>query len=195
VKHEFVYFIKPIGLDGPVKIGCSMVPENRLINLTVWSPWPLEILVTIPGGQPLEANIHDCFADSHSHREWFRSTPRLRKLIDDLKSGLGIEAALDLSDRKANLRNRNRFYGNDVKLRMSYRMRVNWAERQLRKKDENGAWDSPADVQDILDRWSGYGNQASVQPTPEQFARLDEFLSDPEKFCVIPPWRKQKAAA
>jgi hypothetical protein len=35
MSDQYVYFIKPIGLSGPIKIGCSYIPANRLINLTI----------------------------------------------------------------------------------------------------------------------------------------------------------------
>lgn len=105
-KNGYVYFIGPIGLDGPVKIGWSARPEGRLFELASWSPLPLEVVVTIPGSMQLEANIHDCFADCWSHHEWFSSTPRLSKLIEDLKAGISIDNALDLSDRRGNPRER-----------------------------------------------------------------------------------------
>src|SRR3546814_12747101 len=38
-----VYFIRPIGQAGPVKIGCSVGPNKRRPELETWSPVPLEI--------------------------------------------------------------------------------------------------------------------------------------------------------
>lgn len=52
-----VYFIRPVGMDGPVKIGGSGVPKNRLNNLMTWSPFPLEVAATDDGGYPLERRI------------------------------------------------------------------------------------------------------------------------------------------
>lgn len=43
-----VYFVKPVGMDGPIKIGCTTTPAARIESLTIWSPFPLEVLVTIP---------------------------------------------------------------------------------------------------------------------------------------------------
>jgi hypothetical protein len=106
-KDGYVYFIKPIGLDGPIKIGWSARPEGRLFELASWSPLPLEVVFTMPGSMQLEANIHDCFADCWSHHEWFRPAARLLGLIEDLKAGVTIEAAIDLSDRRGNPRARN----------------------------------------------------------------------------------------
>jgi hypothetical protein len=96
---RYVYFVRPVGLPGPVKIGCSRVPEERLKYLSTWSPFPLEIAVTIPGDQTLEANIHDCLARSYSHLEWFHPTKEVMKLVDDLIAGTPLEEAIDLSVR------------------------------------------------------------------------------------------------
>src|SRR3546814_4084305 len=45
-----VYFIRPIGQAGPVKIGCSVGPNKRRHELETWSPVPLEIVDEIDGG-------------------------------------------------------------------------------------------------------------------------------------------------
>lgn len=113
---EFVYFIKPIGMAGPVKIGCSFMPGDRLLNLSAWSPFPLEIAVTIPGNVALESNLHDCLFDLHSHREWFHESPRITDLIEKLRSGVPVEEAIDLSDIRGSLRG-------DISLR-------SWAKRR-----------------------------------------------------------------
>lgn len=51
---SFVYFVKPVGQDGPVKIGFSETPIDRLSTLMTWSPIPLEIAIAIPGDRELE---------------------------------------------------------------------------------------------------------------------------------------------
>ena len=90
-----IYFVRPIGMDGPVKIGCSIVPESRLHALWVWSPFPLEIVASIDGDFGLESKIHAHFAATHSHREWFRASPELTKLISDLHLGVPLDLAID----------------------------------------------------------------------------------------------------
>ena len=94
-----VYFIKPIGLPGPIKIGCSWNPVDRMKMLMAWSPYPLEIIIAIPGSYKLEKNLHDCFADLYSHREWFNPGPTLLEAIEQLKAGKPVEQAVDLSKR------------------------------------------------------------------------------------------------
>lgn len=82
-----VYFIKPVGMDGPVKIGCSHRPDGRLSALEAWSPFPLEVAAQIHGGMTLERRFHALFADQHSHREWFRPSPELTRVIALVASG------------------------------------------------------------------------------------------------------------
>jgi len=91
--ERYVYFIRPVGMDGPIKIGISNVPEKRLKALASWSPFPLEVIATIPAGMTEEAFIHRCFCTQHLHREWFRSSPLLIETINRIMAGETIEQA------------------------------------------------------------------------------------------------------
>lgn len=99
-----VYFARPIGMDGPIKIGCSNHPLGRVIGLSEWSPFPLEVVATCPGGYALERNLHDCFAAWWSHKEWFRANPRLLAGIAALAAGAPVEQAFDLTDKSGDIR-------------------------------------------------------------------------------------------
>jgi len=102
----FVYFMRMVSGVGPVKIGCSENPAMRLSTYGTWSPYPLEIVAQIPGSRELEWNIHDCFFDLHSHREWFHPSPRIATVIDKLKAGVAIEQAMDLADIRGCVRSK-----------------------------------------------------------------------------------------
>lgn len=82
-----IYFIKPIGMRGPIKIGCSRVAYRRLQQLRTWSPLPLELLVEMPGGKVVERQFHDRHADFRSHGEWFHWSPSLQRDIDLIAAG------------------------------------------------------------------------------------------------------------
>lgn len=97
---EFVYFMRPVGMAGPIKIGNSWRPERRLRELMLWSPFPLEIIHTVPGDKVLERNLQNCFADCHSHAEWFFPAPRLLSAIAAMQSGVPVHVAVDLSDQR-----------------------------------------------------------------------------------------------
>ena len=88
-----IYFIKPVGMAGPIKIGCSKWPEHRLVEIGRWSPIDLEIMARGAGSHELERFIHRMFADQRSHKEWFHSTPELVNRINLVKAGADVAAA------------------------------------------------------------------------------------------------------
>ncbi len=83
--RRFVYFIKPIGMDGPIKIGCANKPEQRLIDLMSWCPFPLKIMATVPGGFAEERRLHQMFAADRLRAEWFRTTRELLGFIETIR--------------------------------------------------------------------------------------------------------------
>lgn len=82
-----VYFIRPVGMRSPVKIGCSQSPDTRLNTLDTWSPFALEIVAEIDGGFDLEGRFHALFADSHERREWFSASRRMDAVIAAINDG------------------------------------------------------------------------------------------------------------
>lgn len=77
-----IYFIKPVGMDGPIKIGCSSWPESRRDTLATWSPFTLEIIAEIEGGYTLEHQFHAMFEHQHERSEWFTWSPELQAELD-----------------------------------------------------------------------------------------------------------------
>ncbi len=84
----YVYFLRPIGMDGPVKIGCSEWPELRLATLMSWSPFRLEVAARLPGNTDLERRFHARFMADHSHGEWFCPSAALSATISDIQDGV-----------------------------------------------------------------------------------------------------------
>jgi hypothetical protein len=82
-----VYFIRPVGKCGPVKIGHTNCADDRLRGLMAWSPEPLEIAATIEGDFKLEARFHARFKHQHSHHEWFRASDELDEVISQIATG------------------------------------------------------------------------------------------------------------
>ena len=195
----YVYFIRPVGQPGPVKIGCSIMPQARLEAYMTWAPHPLEIVAKVPGTCDLERVIHRCFADQHSHREWFYPSKRLTKLIADLRAGIPIEQALDLKDQRGVVRKSiSNFAETDPgKIHRKYYSAFSALKRRL------GASLIvvllPDDVEGIMTRWRRIGDGAKGQhPTPAEFARLDEVLGNPEAHIERIPfeeWLKRRAIA
>lgn len=83
----FVYFFRPVGLAGPIKIGHSKLCAERATLLTRYSPIPLEIVAKVPGGNILEGRFHAKFAHLLSHAEWFQAAPELLATIDAINAG------------------------------------------------------------------------------------------------------------
>jgi hypothetical protein len=79
-----VYFLRPIGARGPVKIGHSVNPEGRLDVYASWSPIPLELVARLSGPRSLERRFHAKFRTSWIHHEWFRWTPELGATLDGI---------------------------------------------------------------------------------------------------------------
>lgn len=96
-REPVVYFIKPVGLPGPIKIGFSTLGKARLMNISTWSPFPLEIVASAAGTVEIERAVHNCFAHCHSHREWFHAAPDLLAFIEKVRDGVAIGDAIDLS--------------------------------------------------------------------------------------------------
>lgn len=198
MSKKFVYFMRPVGMNGPIKIGCTGFIRERLMQLTVWSPFPLEVLYMEEADHTLERNLHRCFADCHSHHEWFHPSERLLATIERLQAGEKIASAVDLSDERGSIFG-NRFKGTpDIMAGYrSYLMRIIWASKKARKANSDACY-TPADIDKIMDTWVGgftSGFIAKVRPDQEQFNRLEEFLSNPEKYLLTAEerWPASKA--
>lgn len=83
----YVYFLRPVGKSGPVKIGSSRQPIVRLEAFAAWSPEPLELVATVPGTLADEHGLHGYFAQHRSHGEWFMESPELTALIEAIQRG------------------------------------------------------------------------------------------------------------
>jgi hypothetical protein len=92
-KDSFIYFLKPRDHIGPFKIGSSTIPLERLMAYAAWSPFPLELIGSVPGTMRDECWLHSCFADCHSHSEWFHATPKLREAIAAILSAGNLDQA------------------------------------------------------------------------------------------------------
>jgi hypothetical protein len=84
---QWVYFLRAVGLDGPVKIGCSVDPDARRDVYSKISPFPLEVVAKIPGSPSYEWRFHTRFVHLHSHHEWFHAAPELTAAIEQINAG------------------------------------------------------------------------------------------------------------
>lgn len=81
-----VYFIRPIGKVGPVKIGCSVAPTVRAQTLSK-RDLKLEVAAHLPGGFFMERQFHTLFLDLHVGKEWFAWTPEMGRVIEAICRG------------------------------------------------------------------------------------------------------------
>lgn len=85
--ERWVYFIRPVGQQGPVKIGVTASLEGRLRHYMSWSPMALEVVAAMPGGFDLESRLHGKFIDDHLHHEWFAGSVEMDRTIDEINRG------------------------------------------------------------------------------------------------------------
>ena len=105
----FVYFLRPVGQDGPVKIGFSCRPEERLQTYLSWSPVPLELAATLDGEPWLERYFHRRFHSSWLHHEWFSASQKLSAAVEDIAAGrFVIPAPSDVESAGPSICNQSR---------------------------------------------------------------------------------------
>lgn len=193
---KFIYFARPVGMDGPIKIGCSAKPISRLKVLASWSPFELEFIGTAPGSFDDEAFLHKRFSDLHTKREWFMSSPLLRATIEAILAGKSVREACAGLPEKMPLRNQKRpIPTDDRKLFLYYGNRVRAARDALWKYRDGVTYREPSDVKAILHNWrcDRANGHLPIPPSLEQIARLEEFIADPKKHSVCEkdkPWPK-----
>lgn len=99
-RQKSIYFLKPVGMSGPIKIGCSRFAKDRILEISRQSPIALEIVCTIPGDGKTEHALHRLFASCHSHLEWFHASPELLEFIDRLNGGVALSEIVDVAEIK-----------------------------------------------------------------------------------------------
>jgi len=85
VRENCVYFILAEGADR-VKIGIALNLLDRSSFIATSSPFPLTVLLTVPGGHNKEKEYHKRFAHLHAHGEWFLYKDELKEFIESQKS-------------------------------------------------------------------------------------------------------------
>lgn len=90
----YVYFLRPIGHDGPIKIGHSDDPSRRCEAYNAIAPWELEVVGKLAGTTLMERQFHTLFAHLHTHHEWFRAAPELLITLAAINGGAFDPAVL-----------------------------------------------------------------------------------------------------
>lgn len=195
-----VYFLKPAGMDGPIKIGCSRWPESRLKALDIWSPFPLELLTSAPGENRDERNLHWAFREQRLHGEWFTASPKLYALIDGVRrSGTlpPLEAAPYGKTGRGRGANPNRNPAWKLE-KAALTRRIHRAERRVFGFYWRGCQQRPKTIAAIIRE---YQHCAHVPPpSGAELAQLEEYLIDlaRQPACTLSraeQWAAREAAA
>lgn len=198
---SMVYFLRPVGQDGPVKIGCSSAPANRLETFAAWSPVTLEIAASAPGGYAEEQRLHNAFAAQHSHGEWFHASPDLTLLVERVAAGDDFAVILDGLSFTGSIKKKilrkpwsdgRRAYHREL-------MRVHWAEKRAEALRGESLW-APDGVNSAINAL----HREDRVPTAEEQASIDALVADPYAFLCwddrfpgerAPSWVKKKKRA
>jgi hypothetical protein len=74
----YVYFVQ----GGPfIKIGWSLLLQNRIAALQTGNPYKLELLGAIPGSIDTEREIHERFKKYRAQGEWFADCKELQDFV------------------------------------------------------------------------------------------------------------------
>lgn len=169
MRETYIYFLRPIGADGPVKIGCSQEPTARLVQMMTFGHSQLEIVATVPGGPDLELNLHECFLDTHSHREWFNASPRMTAMLTALQDGKPIHEAVDLSRRLGTFKRKGR---GPAKTSDAWKERIAFNRRRRHgRREEDSQW--PVDIDVLMTHAHRH-----TPFTDAQRARIEQVLAD-----------------
>lgn len=184
---KYIYFIKPVGMDGPIKIGYSKLPTDRLLSLSAWSPFVLEIIGTAPGGSSEENFLHQRFAHLHTHREWFNSSPLLRETIRRILAGESVREACVEIPRAGQIKNQKRRKPTPERQRfIDYGKKI---REVVFPRVEGGCYYQHPGIRQIMNAWQGdYGHRKPVEPTADQIARIEAFLANPVQDAIFRKW-------
>lgn len=131
-RHGFIYFIRPSGLVGPIKIGFSIRPLVRIQPIQANSPIPLEIIGQTPGSMDDESYLHRCFADQFSHAEWFHFSASLNAAIEGILRD-GIQYAYrNLTEKGPDRLWTRKKRSAETRQRMSLALRKSWDSKRER---------------------------------------------------------------
>ncbi|CCM77102.1 GIY-YIG nuclease family protein [Rhizobium mesoamericanum] len=172
----YVYFIKPVGQAGPIKIGHSEYPPYRLASLQTWSPVELEVVSRVEGTRELEKAIHERFAHCHLRGEWFSPDEELVALAEGVRDGRKIEDLIDLKAKTGKLFRRPNTKSPVAKIVGTYKLRVERARQRggaLRGKH----MDLSDEVRAILNSAGGY-RQDYRELTQDEISTLEAFIEE-----------------
>lgn len=90
-----VYFVKPVGMEGPIKIGSTRNFTKRFRCMNTDSPFELECILWLEGDYDDETKIQTLLLGSHLRGSWFQASDEVLALIERVKR-VGI-SGMDLA--------------------------------------------------------------------------------------------------
>lgn len=173
----WVYFIKPIGMAGPIKIGCSCSPDKRRETLEAWCPFPLEILAEIEGDGRLERRFHARHKEAHKRGEWFEPTAEILSDIAAIAAGEFDINSLPDPERVTHRHRDNSYVTPEWRYRRSVSARLQKRKRDLSLPQWRAVWGDFYDRFGLLDNWldhrvtiEAFVDGLSALPTSERAA-------------------------
>lgn len=82
---NWIYFVGSRE-HGIVKIGRTSRLKHRMSNLRNSAPVPVKLFAVVFGDPAIEKVLHELFAKSRQHGEWFKLTDDISECIDDIKN-------------------------------------------------------------------------------------------------------------
>jgi hypothetical protein len=76
----YIYFIRN-ETTGHIKVGYSIHPKKRLVDLRREAQAPLTLLATVASHRYIETPLHHVLKDTRHHGEWFTPSPLLDACI------------------------------------------------------------------------------------------------------------------
>lgn len=98
-REGYAYFIQA-DVGGPVKIGWTVDPENRLDALQCGHPYTLKVRSLHLADRGLEGRLHKQFAAHRLRGEWFEPTPEMVEVGNVLLGGHRATAPLTMDEVK-----------------------------------------------------------------------------------------------
>lgn len=189
-----VYFLRPVGQPGPVKIGCSFNPQSRLSVMMSWSPVPLEIVAICDGSFAEEARLHRVFALSHSHGEWFQFSDELGDVVRRAAAGEPLESILSGFPDNGHGAGRGKLAWTVGRRAYQATLTRAYAARKRAEAVRGQRLEFPSIVDEIADAVFRE-NRALTQ---EEEAKLSEIFGEPERHFPLPsppsPTTEQRAS-
>jgi len=84
---------------GRIKIGTSLYPECRGKDLSLQSPHPVTVIMTVVGGYELEQEFHRLFAALREHGEWFSLSDDMRLFLHQTLCRTGVRKLSEAEEK------------------------------------------------------------------------------------------------